>query len=193
MKECSHHAPRDEGFTRSVRATLESEILLVRPLLAVRRQAVLDYVNDHGIPYRIDSSNSDLRFTRNRLRHELLPQLQEHHNPAIVEVLCRLAEQARELHEESERCALDLLTESELPRAGAILVFAADRLAGCSANEVREMFRCVWQREGWPMGEMDFERWHRLAEIAQGTLPACDFPGKIHVRRIGRVIQVVPE
>jgi hypothetical protein len=63
-------------------------------------------------------------------------------------------------------------------------------LQGAPVNDVREMFRALWQREGWPMGAMDFARWQRLAEIAAGTLAAFDFPGKIHVRRVGNVIQV---
>ncbi|MSQ94463.1 MAG: tRNA lysidine(34) synthetase TilS [Gemmataceae bacterium] len=193
MAECSHHGPRDEALTRSGRATLASAILLVRPLLSVRRQAVLDYVNDNHIPYRVDSSNRDVRFTRNRLRLQLLPQLQSHYNPAVVEVLCRLGEQARELQEETERQALSLLVKTELPRANKMLIFSVERLKICGANEIREMFRSVWKREAWPMGEMDFESWHRLVGIVQGTLTACDFPGKIHARRLGRVIQVVPE
>lgn len=172
---------------------LDAGVRLLRPLLSVRRQALLDYLHINYIPYRVDSSNRDLRFTRNRLRRELLPLLQEQYNPGVVEILCRLAEQARELHDENERQALRLLAEAELPRAGAMLVFSTKRLLACEANQVREMFRSVWQREGWPMGEMDSERWQRLVEISRGTLTAADFPGKIHARRVGRVIQVLPE
>src|SRR5262249_21254257 len=72
---------------------LDGNVKLLRPLLSVRRQAVLDYLGERQIAYRVDSSNRDLRFTRNRLRLELLPMLQENYNPGIVEVLCGLAEQ----------------------------------------------------------------------------------------------------
>jgi tRNA(Ile)-lysidine synthase len=170
---------------------LDGNVKLLRPLLSVRRQAVIDYLGEKQIAYRVDSSNRDLRFTRNRLRLELLPLLQEHYNPGIVAVLCGLAEQARELHAEIAAEADRLLREAELPRAGNILVFAADRLQSASANQVREMFRLVWQREDWPMGGMDFERWNRLAEIAAGAAPACDFPGRVHARRVGKVMQLV--
>ena len=71
-----------------------------------------------------------------------------------------------------------------------MLVFAAGRLQPASANLLREMFRLVWQRQGWPTGAMDFERWHRLVEIAAGTCPASDFPGRIHVQRIGKILQI---
>jgi tRNA(Ile)-lysidine synthase len=169
---------------------LESSIPLLRPLLSVRRSALLDYLHDKQIAYRVDSSNRDLLFTRNRLRHELLPLLQRDYNPGIVDVLCRLAEQAQELHHEVSAEAARLLVEAELPRAGEVLVFSIDMMQSVSANCVREMFRLVWQREAWSMGEMDFERWHRLVEIAHGSQTAWDFPGRIHARKVGAVMQI---
>jgi tRNA(Ile)-lysidine synthase len=57
------------------RRDLESGILLVRPLLTVRRTDVLAFLGELGQRYRDDASNLDPRFTRNRLRHELLPLL----------------------------------------------------------------------------------------------------------------------
>lgn len=169
---------------------LDERFVLVRPLLAVRRQALLDYLQKKEIAFRVDSSNRDLRFTRNRLRLELLPLLERDYNPAIIEVLCRLADQATDLYAEVADQAMQLARAAELPRAGATLVFLADRLESTSKNLVREMFRQVWQRENWPMGDMDFARWNRLVEIALGTSPACDFPAGIRVRRLGGIVQI---
>ena len=56
---------------------------------------MLAYLDDLGQPYRIDSTNSDLQFTRNRIRAEVLPLLRSF-NPGIVDVLGRLAAQAEE-------------------------------------------------------------------------------------------------
>jgi tRNA(Ile)-lysidine synthase len=175
----------------SERRPLDGGVLLIRPLLTARRQALLDYLHERQIPYRVDSSNRELRFTRNRLRLELLPMLEANFNPAVVDVLCRLADQAQELSGEIAAQADTLRLESEMPRAGAMLVFSAARLQEAPANLVREMFRLVWQREGWPMGDMDFERWNWLVEISHGSRTATDFPGKIHVRRAGAVLQVI--
>ena len=176
----------------SQRRSLDAGVSLIRPLLTVRRQVLLDYLRDREIPYRVDSSNRDLRFARNRLRLEFLPALEAQFNPGVVDVLCRLADQAQELSGEIAAQAEMLRAQAELPRAGATLVFSAARLQDASANFVREMFRLVWQRESWPMGDMDFERWNRLVEIVQGSRPANDFPGKIHVKRVGGVIQMIP-
>ncbi len=68
---------------------------IVRPLLAVRRAELEDYLRARNQPWRTDSSNSDEAFTRNRVRHQLLPILREY-NPSLDQTLANLAELARE-------------------------------------------------------------------------------------------------
>ena len=50
---------------------------MLRPLLELTRQDVLSYLEERGIPYRTDSTNADTRFLRNRIRHKLIPLLDE--------------------------------------------------------------------------------------------------------------------
>ncbi len=76
----------------------DQDIPLVRPLLATWREEILDYLEAHQLPSRTDPSNLDLRFYRNRLRHELIPDL-ESYNPAIRQHVWRMAEI---LHAEDE-------------------------------------------------------------------------------------------
>ena len=47
----------------------------LRPLLELTRRDVLDYLQEKGIPYRTDSTNSDIRYLRNRVRLKLIPVL----------------------------------------------------------------------------------------------------------------------
>jgi len=53
---------------------------IIRPMLGIRKQQVLDYVKTHRIKFATDQSNQDTQFTRNRIRHELLPILRKY-NP----------------------------------------------------------------------------------------------------------------
>jgi tRNA(Ile)-lysidine synthase len=64
---------------------------LVRPLLAARRSDVLVHLERHGVRAASDPSNRDRRFLRVRVRHEVLPLL-EQLSPRIVEHLCALAD-----------------------------------------------------------------------------------------------------
>jgi len=68
---------------------------VIRPLLTVRGRELEQYLNDLGQPWREDSSNRDPKFTRNRVRHVLLPLLEREFNPSIAEGLAELAEIAR--------------------------------------------------------------------------------------------------
>lgn len=73
----------------------QAEKHLVRPLLAASRRDVEAYLAALGQAWREDSSNRDLRHTRNRVRHELLPVLERDFNAGIRQTLADLAEVAR--------------------------------------------------------------------------------------------------
>jgi tRNA(Ile)-lysidine synthase len=64
---------------------------LVRPLLRARRGDVLAHLERHRLPFAQDPSNLDPRFTRVRVRREVLPLLEEL-SPTIVTHLCALAD-----------------------------------------------------------------------------------------------------
>ncbi len=68
---------------------------VVRPLLAVSRAEIEAYLRALGQSWRDDSTNRHLTFTRNRIRHELLPLL-ETWNPSLREHLAHMAELARD-------------------------------------------------------------------------------------------------
>ncbi len=165
-------------------------IEVIRPLLGTSRADVLAYLQDIQQSFRTDSSNADLGFTRNRIRHELLPVLGREYNPAIVSVLCRLAQQACEVQSMLEAQARELLQEAELPRAGNLLVFTRSGLSEAPRHLVREMFRLVWSRETWAAGAMTFDDWDRLAGLAWKQDNAFDLPDRIHARSTGGVIQL---
>lgn len=191
-----HHLLRGTGLKglrgMAARRPLAPGIDLVRPLLQSTRAEVLVFLEGKQQSFRQDSSNFDPGFTRSRLRQELLPLLAERFNPAIVSVLGRLAAQADEVHQWLEGEAGKLLRETELPRAGALLVFDRGRLAKGPRHLIREMFRLAWSREGWPQGEMDFAAWERVAGVVLGETRAIDLPERIRVRRLARVVQVGP-
>ncbi len=68
----------------------------VRPLIGLTRSEILKYLEAEGVAYRTDETNTDIRFLRNRIRHELIPKLKRNYNPNISSNLNRLAELFRE-------------------------------------------------------------------------------------------------
>ncbi len=82
---------------------------LLRPLLDTRRAAVLAHLSAHRLPYRSDPTNADTTFIRNRVRHELLPLLEQRFNPNIAEALGRTARTLAEEHAALREVAAQLL------------------------------------------------------------------------------------
>jgi tRNA(Ile)-lysidine synthase len=58
--------------------------LIVRPLLFAERKDIVQYVTEAGIDYREDSSNQSLKYSRNKIRHQIIPEFQKL-NPAFLE------------------------------------------------------------------------------------------------------------
>ena len=125
---------------------LSPGLRLIRPLLHITRAEIVEYLRSIQQVWREDASNRDSQYTRNRIRHELLPVL-ETFNPAIRSLLCRLAEQASEAHAEEQVLAKLLLEQALLPRAGSTIILDADRLRSVPRQRIRSMFRMIWNRK----------------------------------------------
>jgi len=76
---------------------------LLRPLLGFRRAALQEFLRERGQSWREDSSNRDIAFLRNRVRHRLLPMIGEEFGEAAIEHMGELAEIARAEEEHWER------------------------------------------------------------------------------------------
>jgi tRNA(Ile)-lysidine synthase len=68
---------------------------IIRPLLGLRRTALLEFLRERGQSWREDSSNRDVAFLRNRVRHRLLPMIAQDFGEAAIEHMAELAEIAR--------------------------------------------------------------------------------------------------
>lgn len=66
-----------------------------RPLLDLTRKEIEQYAEEHNVPFVKDATNDDVRYTRNFIRHKVMPILTES-NPAAVENILRFAANARE-------------------------------------------------------------------------------------------------
>jgi tRNA(Ile)-lysidine synthase len=154
---------------------------LLRPLLAFRREELLDYLRHLGQPFCRDASNEDRRFTRNRIRHELLPQLAEQFNPGVADALLRLGRLAGEAQAIIDRL-VDTLGQRHVtiePPCGARLDIKT--LADQPAYLVGELLIAVWRQRGWPEQSMGAAQWEELSAMARGRTATRKkmFPGGV--------------
>lgn len=94
--------------------------LLIRPLLTTHRREIEDYLTENGLPHVEDATNADTAYTRNYIRHEVLPLLRER-NGAVVDALCRSAEAFRRDSAYLEERASELLKNAVLSADSATI------------------------------------------------------------------------
>lgn len=86
---------------------------LLRPLLSVSKEQILEYLDYYGIKYRQDMSNFDTKYTRNNLRHEVIPKLTEI-NPNIASTVARNHQNLAEINDFLEESALNWIRKHSL-------------------------------------------------------------------------------
>lgn len=159
----------------AARRRLNERIALVRPLLDVTRSDVELYLGQIGQRYLSDPSNNDPAFTRNRLRHELLPQLREAVNPRLDEALLRLARQAAEVSEVMTSLARRALRDTLIEASPDCIRLRSRPLARRPKPIIREAIALAWRRAGWSRQRMGFTHWDAVASIVidggRRTLP----------------------
>ena len=86
---------------------------IVRPLLAFSREKLRRILEERAVPWREDETNNDVTFSRNRIRRELLPWIENRLNPRVRDRLFDLAEETSVLRSREEERAGELLRNIE--------------------------------------------------------------------------------
>lgn len=88
-----HHLARGTGL-RGLAGIRPCGDGIIRPVLCLERREIVNYLKEKGISYITDSTNLSDEYTRNRIRHHVLPAMEKEINPRAVE---HMAETARML------------------------------------------------------------------------------------------------
>jgi len=163
---------------------LSPAVSLIRPLLNVSRNELLDFLHQIAEPFRTDSSNAAETFTRNKIRNKLLPLLRAEFNPKIDSALLRLARIAKESEETMEAVLDELLPLPDDPTKIDAAVLRQPKPL------LRAFFRRLWKERNAPLREMGLDQWNELVEfLFQGNGRRL-FPGAVLVERTNDQIRV---
>jgi tRNA(Ile)-lysidine synthase len=138
---------------------LSPAVTLIRPLLDLRRCDIIAYLEKLGKPFRTDSTNSENRFTRNRIRNRLLPILREEFNPKTDEAVERFARLAAENEEVLEELIGEMMESVILRQTPDEIILDSSKLQSRGTATLREFFVRLWKRNGWSLQNLGFEQW----------------------------------
>lgn len=170
---------------------LSEEVSILRPLMNVRRCDLDRLLKECGQAVRNDESNEDRKFTRNRMRHDVIPLLKENFNPQLEEAILRLSVQATRAQQALNELAAVLLKEATVERDEARVRLSQTRLKLAPEGLIAEVFIHLWQQEDWPRQGMKQTHWNQLVSMVTKSDPrGLSLPGEIQARLRKKVIQI---
>lgn len=156
---------------------------LIRPLLTVSRREIEGYLAGHGLPHVEDSSNADDTYTRNLLRHQVMPLL-EQINPQFTR---RLAGTTRALACD-QRCLNDLAAQraGQARQESGALVLDAGLIASAPDAVAPRVVRLLLERMEGGSDGCTAAHLRAVTGLARGSDPSAQvsLPGGRVVRRV---------
>lgn len=119
---------------------------IIRPLLNVSRQEIIHYLEDCGVGYREDSSNSDSTFIRNRVRNLLFPFIKENFPFDPSSALNRLAELAAIDNDLMESMAQENYDDVLRKQAEEYVQLDLKKLSSLHAAISSRIIRLAWEK-----------------------------------------------
>jgi tRNA(Ile)-lysidine synthase len=166
----------------------EGPFTFIRPLIRSSRKEILMFLDASGLPHVEDSSNSDTKFLRNRLRHEIFPVV-EKINPKIKRSLVNMADSIREdmcLVDKTKKNAVKNITVSYSPEKG---VRISDLLIHPKSLR-KEMFKELFINAGGDVKKLTFRHWMNMDDLIRlgDNGKSLDLPGKVMVTKRKKAI-----
>jgi tRNA(Ile)-lysidine synthase len=169
------------------------DFVLVRPMLAIRREQIRSALQCRKLPWREDPSNQSLHYQRNWLRHRLIPDLQTEF-PDVVDAVARAIANQRQWAKLLDRLSDDWI-DCYLVDQQPLTLLRLDRPSGKTARPrldsiltdqaiTVEALRKLWLRNRWPLQAISQSHWNRLHNALHGDGDASFYlPGSIEVAR----------
>lgn len=146
---------------------IERQDVLLRPLLEKEKSDIQSYAATTGIEYREDSTNEDSRYIRNRIRNDILPQM-ELINPKVRDTLSNFAAYAGQLDRMMEgllavHLAGNTIREEDFAKLPELLQFSLIEKVyasvhggtiGLSAGNLEELRRYILEARGGTTKEL---------------------------------------
>lgn len=94
----------------------------IRPISEIYKKDIVEYLDENGVEYRIDKTNFENEFTRNSIRLDLIPFIEQRYNPKFKDKLYALIEEIRDVNE-TLNGEIDDIVKEEVLDIGKLMRF----------------------------------------------------------------------
>lgn len=175
---------RGSGMTGLAGIPPVRDNIIIRPLIEISREDIINYLKYKNLEYATDSSNSDNRFLRNKIRQELLPELITY-QPELVEILGKMADNLRDENRFFEDQAEKWVDEQLKPDEKGDYSIDINLLKDFPPAFIRRIIRNIVKRHFDSLYGIDSEHIQAILDLVYNTKPniSIDLPGNLNVRK----------
>lgn len=161
----------------------------IRPLLDLRRTDIEQYCRDNTLQWREDATNQQVDYTRNWVRHRLLPAIQQQSKTDIVEGLARLSQSAYQMQLRLN-AAVDAVWNQSLIKKGQVQIIFDAKGFSCSTPFVAgEILRRVYDTLSCGQRDLTEQHYLRYFQTIQNKGKAVlELPGGCRIVRDDRQV-----
>lgn len=172
------------GLTGIPQTRRLGDLVVIRPLLRIRRDEIMAYLQDHHLSYCEDATNQDPSFLRNRIRAQLVPLLERDYNLQIKTLCCQLAEQCQVDGGYIQRSAARTWRRLVKSHGSSLLIRKEPFVRQPEAIQ-RALLRLAIQHLQGDLTGFEFRHWleaqRLVTERPVGTV--LDLPGSVQLQR----------
>ena len=162
----------------------------IRPLIQAGRDEVEAYLTEKNQSWRTDSSNFDLGFARNRLRHAVIPELESRFNPSLIQTLARTV-QILEAEDAWMRAVADQWLSEHGRKEDTDFLIPAAELKSAPAGLVRRILRTALRLAGSGLRDVSFDHIEAVRALLEEGKSGkfVQIPGGLQAaREFGRLV-----
>jgi tRNA(Ile)-lysidine synthase len=168
---------------------------IVRPLIRTRRNEILGFLASQNMTYRLDTSNFDEHFLRNRIRHQLIPLLEKNYNPRISESVNRLGNILQSEEQWINQLIVPIFDQTVADQAKDRIALSVNRLMNLPVAPLRRVLRRAIQQVKGNLKRIACSHMDAVIDLtirnkADGIL---DLPDRIRVSKQGDRLMITKE
>lgn len=167
------------------------EIQIIRPLLTCRKKDILAYCRQNGIRFCIDPTNSDITYTRNKIRRQLMPTLEKNYNPQISNTLSNLADNMNRDYDFIDQYSNTILRKLMITNSGNSITINKIALKKIHPAIVMHVIRKLIRHSKGNSNQIDQKHIQLIIDAIKND-KTCKFPlpGKVNISLTSSTITV---
>jgi tRNA(Ile)-lysidine synthase len=166
------------------------DVIVTRPLIDVRREEVLKYLAAKKIRPRIDRSNSEVKFFRNRIRMELIPILSKIYNSEIKNVLSSLATLTQSDYEYLDLVHKNIFSRVSCVKEGKMVTiplgYFKDKHDSVKRGLIRHALRSLCDN----LDNIEYRHWKEVESLIENRpiKSIVNLPNNIVIKKTGKAL-----